>query len=165
MVKNILLVVLVLAVAGMGGWIVYDKTKHGTLPHVPSVISVAGGIVAPQAVLDFSHQNLTSVGANIYDQTNATQLILSYNNLTSLPSQLGNMDKLQVLKVDHNQLQGALIAEIRKMPLVTLDASHNDMTGIPAEIGQLNQLQMLVIATIRSIHCQTSWLISNSSKR
>ena len=56
---------------------------------------------------------------------------------------MGRMTDLQVLKIDHNQLQGSLIAEIRMMPLVTLDVSYNNMTGMPAEIGQLNKLQTL----------------------
>ncbi len=53
------------------------------------------------------------------------------------------MQNLQVLRVDHNWLEGSLIAEIRKMPLRTLDASNNNMTGVPAEIGQLSQLETL----------------------
>ena len=56
---------------------------------------------------------------------------------------MGKMTKLQVLKLDHNKLEGSLIGEIRKMPLRLLDASYNNMTGIPAEIGQLNQLEEL----------------------
>jgi len=46
--------------------------------------------------------------------------------------------------VDHNLLEGALPAEIRKMPrLRILNASNNHLTGIPAEIGQLNLLREL----------------------
>lgn len=139
--KNVLLAILVVIVMGLGGWIGYEKLQQAR-PSSSGAIQTGSNASAGK-VLDFSHQNLTSVGANIYDQIDATQLILSYNSLRSLPSQLGGMDKLQVLRVDHNQLQGALIAEIRKMPLTALDASHNAMTGIPAEIGQLNQLQTL----------------------
>lgn len=139
MFKNVVITILVILVLGLGGWIIYDKTKQTTTSNT----SANSSQTTNGKVLDYTHQNLSSVGPSIYNQTDATQLLLSYNNLTSLPSQLGNMDKLQVLKVDHNRLQGALIAEIRKMPLVTLDASYNDMTGVPAEIGQLNQLQTL----------------------
>lgn len=143
MSKNAAIAILVVIVLGLGGWITYDKTKHTTAPYTTSSSGQTNANTNDTKTLDYSHQNLTRVGSNIYDRTDATQLILSYNSLSSLPSQLGNMDKLQVLKVDHNRLQGALIAEIRKMPLTTLDASYNDMTGIPAEIGQLNQLQTL----------------------
>jgi Leucine-rich repeat (LRR) protein len=143
MTKNIVITVLVIVVLGLGGWLVYDKTKHTTTPSSSGSSSQSNSGASDARILNYSNKGLTSVGSDIYSQTDATQLILSYNNLKSLPSQLGGMDKLQVLKVDHNQLQGALIAEIRKMPLVTLDASYNNMTGIPAEIGQLSHLQTL----------------------
>jgi Leucine-rich repeat (LRR) protein len=93
--------------------------------------------------LNYANKGLTAVGANVYNQTDAVELDLSYNNLTSLPSQMGAMQKLTVLKLDHNKLRGSLIAEIRKMPLQTLDVSYNDMTGVPAEIGQLKDLKSL----------------------
>lgn len=145
MTKNIVIAVLVVAILGLGGWLIYEKHNHTTTTSTTttSTSNQATASTKDAGVLNYAHQNLTSVGPDIYNQTDATQLILSYNNLTSLPSQMGNLDKLQVLKVDHNQLKGALIAEIRKMPLVTLDASYNNMTGMPAEIGQLSQLQTL----------------------
>lgn len=143
--KNIVVTVLAVIVLALGGWIVLDKTRKTNNPssNSPVASDTSGSTASNAKVLDYSHHNLSKVGSDIYNQTDATTLILSYNNLTSLPSQLGNMGMLQVLKVDHNQLQGSLIAEIRKMPLTTLDASYNNMTGIPAEIGQLTQLQTL----------------------
>ena len=143
MTKNVVITTLIVALVVLGGWIVYDKSRYLVTGHLPSGSGQTQTGSTYGKVLDYSHHNLTSVGPNIYNQADAAQLILSYNRLTSLPSQLGNMDRLQVLKVDHNQLQGALIAEVRKMPLVTLDASYNNMTGIPAEIGQLDHLQIL----------------------
>ena len=143
MAKNAVIAVLVLIILGLGGWLVFGHINHVAAPSSTSGSGQTSANANDTKVLDYSNHNLTSVGSSIYSQTDATQLILSYNQLTSLPSQMGNMDKLQVLKVDHNQLHGALIAEIRKMPLITLDASYNDMTGIPAEIGQLSQLQTL----------------------
>ena len=56
---------------------------------------------------------------------------------------MGRMTDLQVLKLDHNILEGSLIAEVRLMPLTDLDVSYNNMTGMPAEIGQLNKLVTL----------------------
>lgn len=142
--KNFTIAILVIVVLVLGGWIIWDKTKHTAPTSTSSSTTYTSGTQTSNTkVLDYSHKALSKVGSDIYSQTDATTLILSYNNLTSLPSQMGNMDKLQVLKVDHNQLQGALIAEIRKMPLTSLDASYNSMTGIPAEIGQLTQLQTL----------------------
>src|ERR1019366_8796085 len=142
--KKILIAVLVLVFLGLASWLIYDGRTPA--PSYNSGSTSSGQTGSPPAsakLLNYSHQNLTTVGPNIYNQTDASQLILSYNDLKSLPTQLGIMNMLQTLKVDHNQLQGSLIAEIRKMPLVTLDASYNDMTGIPAEIGQLSSLQSL----------------------
>jgi Leucine-rich repeat (LRR) protein len=143
--KKYLTVILIITVLLIGGWIIYDRTKHKstTANSYGSNSSQLNTAANGTAVLDYSHHNLTSINSDIYSQINATQLILSYNSLSSLPSQMGNMDKLQVLKVDHNLLEGSLIGELRKMPLISLDASYNNMTGVPAEIGQLSSLQTL----------------------
>ena len=136
-----LLVVLILA---LGGWLVYGKTKP-----TPSTFgnTSTSGQPAPQSstadVLDYSNKGLTSVGQSIYNQATATELILSYNSVRTLPSQMGKMTNLHILKLDHNMLEGSLIAEVRLMPLAELDVSYNNMTGMPAEIGQLNKLVTL----------------------
>lgn len=139
--KNIVIIVVVAAVV-MGGWGLYQivgssqkQTENVSSQDMPSVKS--------SDTLDLSNTGLTKVGSDIYNQTGLKALILSYNELTSLPSEMGRLTSLEVLKLDHNRLEGSLIAEIRKMPLVTLDASYNQMTGVPAEIGQIRTLQTL----------------------
>ena len=95
-------------------------------------------------VLDLSHKGLTRIDASIYDKTDTTELVLSHNQLRSLPSEMGRMNRLIVVKVDNNTLEGNLIGEIRQMSqLRILDVSHNQMTGMPAEIGQLHSLETL----------------------
>jgi Leucine-rich repeat (LRR) protein len=146
--KNLAIIVLVVGVLGLGGWIIYDKTKDDDATTAPSSITpstsgetaneITGGIV-----VDLSGQSLTKVGPEIYNNTKTTDLILTNNLLTSLPSEMGKMDNLVVLKIDNNKLEGSLIGEIRKMPLRVLDVSDNNMTGMPAEIGQLNKLETL----------------------
>lgn len=50
--------------------------------------------------------------------------------------------QVKAFNVAHNNLTGALPAEIRKMErLETLNASDNGLTGIPAEIGQLDYIR------------------------
>ena len=96
------------------------------------------------AVVDMQHKGLTQVTADIYDKTSTTMLLLSYNSIQTLPSQMGKMTELTQFKIDHNQLKGSLIGEVRQMAkLKTLDVSYNNMTGMPAEIGQLHALQTL----------------------
>lgn len=95
-------------------------------------------------VLDLTNSGLTSVSANIYNQTDTTDLLLSNNSIQTLPSEMGKMTNLVVFKIDHNILDGSLIGEVRQMSkLKQLDVSYNKMTGMPAEIGQLSNLETL----------------------
>ena len=94
--------------------------------------------------LDLSNSGLTKVTADVYGKTGTTDLILSYNSIQTLPSEMGKMTNVVVFKIDHNILDGSLIGEIRQMSkLKVLDVSHNNMTGMPAEIGQLSKLEEL----------------------
>ena len=103
-----------------------------------------------EKILDYSNKGLTKVGPDIYNQTNATALILSKNEISTLPSEMGRMTKLTVLKLNDNRLDGSLIADIRLMTgLIEIDASNNYMTGLPAEIGQLSKLETLNLANNR----------------
>jgi Leucine-rich repeat (LRR) protein len=95
-------------------------------------------------VVDLSGKGITQVSSAIYNKTDTTKLLLSNNAIQTLPSQMGKMTKITVFKIDHNQLKGSLIGEIRQMSqLKTLDVSYNDMTGMPAELGQLRSLETL----------------------
>lgn len=95
-------------------------------------------------ILDLSNKGITQVTADIYDMTGTTDLILSNNNIRTLPSQMGRMTNIVIFRIDHNLLEGSLIGEIRQMSkLKHLDVSYNKMTGMPAEIGQLSYLETL----------------------
>ena len=95
-------------------------------------------------VLDMRNKGLTKVTSDVYSQTGTTDLILSNNNIRTLPSEMGKMTSVVIFKVDHNILDGSLIGEIRQMSkLRQLDVSYNKMTGMPAEIGQLDNLETL----------------------
>lgn len=143
--KNTFIIILVVAVLALGGWVFYDKTKS---PNSTSQNTSSTGQSSSQSgssgnAIDDTSKGLTSVGSDIYNQAGTTTLILSNNSIKTLPSQMGRMTNLQVLKLDHNLLDGSLIAEVRLMPLVNLDVSYNNMTGMPAELGQLSKLQTL----------------------
>jgi len=71
-------------------------------------------------------------------------LNLSNQGLTQLPNFVLTKIKLQELNISHNNLTGALPAEIRQLRnLRKLNISYNQMTGLPAEIGQLTDLSEL----------------------
>lgn len=73
-----------------------------------------------------------------------TTLDLSNQGLSKIPQEIFSKTQLEVLNVSHNNLTGAIQAEIRNLQnLKTLNASNNQMTGVPAEIGQLHKLEVL----------------------
>lgn len=144
--KNAIIVILVAAVLCLGGWLVYDKVlSDNTSTTSDGTTTTTTTTKQPKSsnTLDLNDKGLTVVGSDVYSKTNTTVLILSNNNIQTLPSEMGRMTKLEEFKIDHNRLDGSLIGEIRKMPLKTLDVSYNNMTGMPAEIGQLNKLETL----------------------
>ena len=74
-----------------------------------------------------------------------TILILSSNQLTFLPVEIGQLVNLKALDLSYNQL-AFLPAEIVKLVnLQTLYLSNNQLTFLPVEIGQLVNLQTLVL--------------------
>ena len=133
-----LLVLIIVALLTIGG----IKLAHKNSTNRSS--TTASQASSGTAVIDMQHKGLTEVDSAIYGKTSTTTLLLSYNSIQTLPSQMGKMAELTQLKIDHNQLKGSLIGEVRQMAkLQTLDVSYNNMTGMPAEIGQLHSLQTL----------------------
>mgnify|MGYP002398143817 CR=1 FL=1 len=76
------------------------------------------------------------------DVKNTTETVrLSEKKLTEVPQHVLSNTRLEVLDLSHNNLEGALPAEIRHLSkLQILDISHNNFTGVPAEVGQLSNL-------------------------
>lgn len=142
--KNGIIAILVIVVLGLGGWVIYDRSSTGVKKSDdPGPATQSESTLKSNDTLDLEDRGLTSVGPDIYNKTGTTALILSNNSIQTLPSEIGRMTKLELLKIDHNRLDGSLVGEIRMMPLKMLDVSYNNMTGMPAEIGQLNKLETL----------------------
>ena len=139
--KNILIGVIVFILIITGTLFATQLTsRHSNNNAAPGTAPISPNVV----ILDRSGKGITKVSSAVYSKTDTTTLLLSDNAIQALPSQMGKMTNVTVFKIDHNQLEGSLIGEIRQMSqLKTLDASYNNMTGIPAELGQLHSLETL----------------------
>ncbi len=143
--KYLLGILVVVLVAG-GIFLGINIGKNSETSDNPTDSSTAPNNNPPSGgkVLDLSNQGLTKVTSDIYGKTGTTDLILSFNSIKTLPSEMGKMTNLVIFKIDHNILEGSLIGEVRQMSkLKQLDVSYNNMTGMPAEIGQLSNLEIL----------------------
>ena len=77
------------------------------------------------------------------DPASITELDLGYKGLTSLPSEIGQLQNLTALYLWENNLT-SLPPEIGQLQnLISLWLSGNDLTSLPPEIGQLQNLTEL----------------------
>lgn len=121
------------------------KNNNGETANNNSPANPNSGVSLPSgSTIDLSGKGLTEFPKDVLKNRAATKLILSNNNLVSLPSEIGELTNLTEIYLDNNRLEGSLVAEIRKMSkLRVIDASNNNLTGIPAEIGQLKNLKTI----------------------
>ena len=114
-------------------------------PRQRSADELAGGdraahvadVVGPQG------NQLTSLPSEIGQLTSLKQLDLHDNQLTSLPAEIGQLTSLKWLHLSYNQLT-SLPAEVGQLASLTeLGLSYNPLTSLPAEIGQLTSLSEL----------------------
>jgi hypothetical protein len=73
----------------------------------------------------------------------AVILDLSYLGLTELPSEIANMETVQVLLLGENHFTSFPTIITSLYNLENLDLSHNDLTSLAPEIGNLSNLQQL----------------------
>jgi Leucine-rich repeat (LRR) protein len=75
-------------------------------------------------------------------------LDFSGNQLTSIPSEIGQLSLLEYLWLDHNQLT-SIPSEIGQLlSLKSLNLDNNQLTSIPSVIGQLRSLEHLSVTII-----------------
>ena len=85
-------------------------------------------------------------GVTTDEAGHVTELVLSASDLEGrIPSELGNLTRLEVLNLERNSLEGPIPAELGKLRnLRALILGVNDLSGsIPAEIGDLASLEVL----------------------
>lgn len=94
--------------------------------------------------LDYSGQNLTKAPAVIFTKTKTEKLDLSHNQITgALQAEVRNLSSLRILDLSDNRFTG-VPAEIGQLKdLEILDLSNNQLTGLPYELGNLQNLKQL----------------------
>ncbi len=71
MKKNFAITILVITVLVLGSWIIFDGVRSQNSASALSCVIPSSGQIKTD-VLNLSHNNLTSVGSHIYDQTQVT---------------------------------------------------------------------------------------------
>nr|NGY95823.1 hypothetical protein [Neochlamydia sp. AcF84] len=139
--------------------LLWQKLPRGTeflnQPHIKALPLKKKGELLAQWIeehgkdIAFLHLNrlgLTSLPPELCQLTKLQVLSLNNNQLTALPAEIGQLTKLQILSLSCNQLI-SIPDEIRQLTkLEMLDLGYNHLTSIPAEIGQLTKLEILLLA-------------------
>ena len=96
-------------------------------------------------ILNLSYNELTSIPSEIGNLHNLQELYLSVNKLTSIPSEIGNLHRLKAFSLSKNKLT-SIPSEIGNLHhLKYLFLNNNNLTSIPSEIGNLHTLKYLFI--------------------
>eukprot|EP00741_Cyanophora_paradoxa_P001357 tig00000480_g1313.t1 len=98
--------------------------------------------------LDLSANRLTAIpGEELAKLVNLEELNVGYNQLQSLPPEIGRLTKLRVLRAECNHLS-AVPREIGKLEQLTwLNLQHNGLTTLPVEIGLIPHLTDFLVVT------------------
>ena len=94
-------------------------------------------------ILNLSYNNLTQLPVEIGQLTQLTKLDLSNNNITHLPVEIGQLTQLATLNLSNNKLTHLPVEIGQLTQLTLLDLQINKLTQLPVEIGQLTQLTIL----------------------
>lgn len=96
-------------------------------------------------ILLLTSNNLSTLPANIDSLPNIFYLDLQTNQLSSIPKQIGNLSNLKVLYVGSNKLSD-LPSEIGNLSnLSFLDLSYNKIANLPNGFGNLSKLTVLYL--------------------
>lgn len=96
-------------------------------------------------VLDFTGQDLVTLPDFIFERPPITHMILTNNNLQSLPEDMQRLSSLRELDVRDNELTN-LPDTINQTELIDLNASNNQLNSIPNAIGDMQTLRYLDVS-------------------
>ena len=103
-----------------------------------------GSLDSKGDILDLHGTQLQQVPTYVFDRRDVVNLDLSHNELTgALPAEIRFLSKLKVLDLSNNAFTG-VPAEVGQLSqLEVLNLSHNQLTGLPHELGNLKNLKSL----------------------
>jgi len=93
--------------------------------------------------LDLSENQLTELPTELGELTQLQELDLAGNQLTGMPSWLGKLRRLRRLDLRNNQFAEAPKELWKLKQLQKLNLTENELTELPAKLGRLRQLQQL----------------------
>ncbi len=95
--------------------------------------------------LRLSYNQITSISTKIGNLKNVETLDLCHNHLEKIPSQIGKLKNLKYLYLDHNNIE-KIPPEIGKLENIKhLDLSCNQIKYLPEEICNLKNLTLLYL--------------------
>lgn len=125
----------------------YLKYNTATNDFGEVVQNFEGEIGADAPALDLSGQGLTKVSGDVFKRTELQHLDLSHNNLTgALQAEVRHLQELRFLDLSNNKFTGvpAEVGQLKNLEILNL--SNNQLTGLPYEIGNLSKLRVLDIS-------------------
>lgn len=137
----------------MSSWHGVTTNDNGCLLYLSLGNNLVGGNIPAEIgsfskveYINLSANNFTSIAPEIGNLTRLEDLRLNDNPRLGgiLPKEIGNLSNLKILYLNNTLLQGALFPEIGNLTnLEILSLYRNQITSIPPEIGNLNKLRHL----------------------
>lgn len=108
-------------------------------------LSSAIGNLTRLHLLILSNNKLAFVPSQ-FGELKAVEIHLDHNNLSSLPAEIGKLERLRKLNLSNNKIS-VLPSEIaNNVKLMQLDLSHNLIAVLPKEMAKLTQLWLLKLS-------------------
>ena len=132
------------------------KTPHGA--GVIGDIAEASQTTRPDTVkiVQFGGLDLEQVPTVIYRFTNAEEINLGNNYMTSVPAQLTTLPKLQRLNLMSNRLQDDSVFFARNKSIKSINMQKNSLTQMPLSVRQNRRLESLWLGNNDLIHLQAN---------